>query len=173
MWFGVTFYTRVQLFLILLRGSWCNFIWKRNGKWDSTGKHWVSLWGLLDLHYHSRTWASDSLSAHIHVNLMKTIRAQFLNWCALLGQVYQMLDLTLCFVWFCFYIRNLPGCVDAHVRNTNRFLTWPSSAFAGPHFFHLPSFLVLLSHPVVPIMFCGSLQKCVWIGTLFSSPRKQ
>lgn len=48
---------------------------QKEWKMRQQGKHWVSLWGLLDLNYHSRTWVSDSLSAHIYVNLMKTIRA--------------------------------------------------------------------------------------------------
>lgn len=50
------------------------FYKKKECKMRQQGKHWVSLGGLLDLHHHSRTWVNDSLSAHIYVNPMKTIR---------------------------------------------------------------------------------------------------
>lgn len=58
------------------------------------------------------------------------------------------------------------------VRSPNSILTWPCSAVSNPHLFPFPSFLLLLSHPVDPIKFCGSFQKRVWNGALFASPKK-
>lgn len=58
------------------------------------------------------------------------------------------------------------------MRSANSILTWLCSAFSNPHLFLFPSILLLLSHPVVPITFCGSFQKYVWNGALFASSQK-
>lgn len=60
-----------------------------------------------------------------------------------------MLDLTLCFVWFCFHIRNLPGCVDTRSGTLTAFSSDPAvhllahiSFISLPFYFY---FLILLS----------------------------
>lgn len=58
------------------------------------------------------------------------------------------------------------------VRSPNSILTSPCSAVSNPLLFPFPSFLLLLSHPLDPIKFCGSFQKRVWNGALFACPKK-
>lgn len=97
-----------------------------------------------------------------------------------------MLDLTLSFGWFGFFltqtycvfylskqhhIRKLPGHIPRSGVLT-AYLPDPVGQFLTHTSFLSLHFLFLLSHPVDPIMFCGSFQKRVWNGTLFASPKK-
>lgn len=146
----------------------------------------LPLWGVLDLHCHSRIWDKCfHISSRIcwsNENHKRFIPQVMFSFRPSLTNARP--DTFLWLIWL--FLKPNLLCVlliktTAHqkapwthtqVRSVNSILTWPCRAFSKPHLFPFPSFLLLLSHPVVPIMFCHSFQKCVWNGPLFASSKK-